>query len=119
MKFFIETYGCQMNIADSELIASILIEAGHQEVEQIEKADLLIFNTCSVRAHAENRVLGRIQSEKSRKKTNPSLKIGVVGCMAQRIGKELIEENTDIDFVLGVDQYQNLPEIIQEIDNKQ
>ena len=67
MKFFIETYGCQMNIADSELIASILIEAGHQEVEQIEKADLLIFNTCSVRAHAENRVLGKFK-RKSRKR---------------------------------------------------
>ena len=119
MKFYIETYGCQMNIADSELIASILTEAGHQEVYQIEEADLLLFNTCSVRSHAENRVLGRIQSEKFRKKTKPSLKIGVVGCMAQRIGKGLIEEKIDIDFVVGVDQYHNLPEIIQKIDNKQ
>mgnify|MGYP001369152814 FL=1 len=79
MKFYIETYGCQMNVADSELIASILTKAGHQKVTQIGEAELLLFNTCSVRSHAEERVLGRIQSEGHRKKDNPQLKIGVVG----------------------------------------
>lgn len=81
MKFYIETYGCQMNVAD-KLIAGILTSAGHQEVNQISEADLILFNTCSVRAHAEERVLGRIQSEMHRKKENPHLQIGVVGCMA-------------------------------------
>ncbi|MEN6445782.1 MAG: tRNA (N6-isopentenyl adenosine(37)-C2)-methylthiotransferase MiaB [Candidatus Cloacimonas sp.] len=114
MKFYIETYGCQMNVADSELIAAILTEAGHKEANQIEDADLLLFNTCSVRAHAENRVLGRIRSESSRKKDNPNLKIGVVGCMAQRIGKELIDNYLTMDFVVGVDQYANLPDIIEK-----
>ena len=113
MKFYIETYGCQMNVADSELIASILTKAGHQKVTQIGEAELLLFNTCSVRSHAEERVLGRIQSEGHRKKDNPQLKIGVVGCMAQRLGQELKRENQVVDFIIGVDQYKNLPEILQ------
>ena len=112
MKFYIETYGCQMNVADSELIASILTSAGHQEVNQISEADLILFNTCSVRAHAEERVLGRIQSEMHRKKENLHLQIGVVGCMAQRLGKEINKNNLAVDFIVGVDQYQNLPKII-------
>ena len=114
MKFYIETYGCQMNVADSELIASILTKAGHQEVHQISKADLLLFNTCSVRGHAEERVLGRIQSENHRKKENPNLKIGVVGCMAQRLGEEINKDKLTVDFVIGVDQYQHLTEILNE-----
>ncbi len=113
MKFYIETYGCQMNVADSELIAGILTKAGHQEVTQIGEAELLLFNTCSVRSHAEERVLGRIQSEGFRKKDNPYLKIGVVGCMAQRMGQELKQDHQVVDFIVGVDQYLNLPEILQ------
>jgi tRNA-2-methylthio-N6-dimethylallyladenosine synthase len=113
MKFYIETYGCQMNIADSELISTILIEAGHQLVNNIDEADLIIFNTCSVREHAENRVLGRIASEKYRKTSNPDLKIAVIGCMAQRMGKRLIE-NYSVDYVAGVDQYLDFPKLIQE-----
>ncbi len=113
MKFFVETYGCQMNVADSELVTSILIEAGHQAVSNIGEAEVIIFNTCSVRQHAEDRVLGRISNEISRKKNNPNLKIGVIGCMAQRIGEELVEKNLGIDFVVGVDQYASLPEILE------
>lgn len=113
MKFYVETYGCQMNIADSELVTSILINAGNRAVNNIGEAEVIIFNTCSVRQHAEDRVLGRISNEISRKKSNPNLKIGVIGCMAQRIGEELVEHNLGIDFVVGVDQYENLPEILE------
>jgi len=102
-----------MNIADSELVCSILMEAGHQLVSSIDEAELIIFNTCSVREHAENRVLGRIATEKYRKSINPELKIAVIGCMAQRMGKRLIE-NYGIDYIVGVDKYLELPELIQQ-----
>ncbi len=113
MRFYLETYGCQMNLADSELVSSILIEAGHKLVSNIDEADLIIFNTCSVREHAENRVLGRIATEKFRKSINPELKIAVIGCMAQRMGKRLID-NYGVDYVVGVDQYLDFPKLIYE-----
>lgn len=112
MKFYIETYGCQMNVADSELVITILSTAGHTLVSDINEAELIMFNTCSVRAHAEDRVLGRISNERHRKKANPSLMIGVLGCMAQRIGKRLIDDHLGIDFAIGVDQYDQLPQIL-------
>ena len=112
MNFFIETYGCQMNVSDSELIVSILMQAGYKHVEAIKNADIILFNTCSVRQHAEDRVMGRISNEMKRKKSNKNLLIGVVGCMAQRLGNELHKMNSSIDFVIGVDQYKYLPEII-------
>ncbi len=110
MRFYIETYGCQMNVADSELITSILLQAGMEEAKSLDDAEIILFNTCSVRAHAEQRVLGRVSNELSRKKNKPELKIGLLGCMAQRMGKSLLEKG--IDFVVGVDKYQLLPEII-------
>ncbi|HCX72225.1 MAG TPA: tRNA (N6-isopentenyl adenosine(37)-C2)-methylthiotransferase MiaB [Candidatus Cloacimonas sp.] len=113
---FIETYGCQMNVSDSELVISILENSGYSHTDEIEQADIIIFNTCSVREHAENRVLGRIANELSRKKQNTDLKIGVIGCMAQRMGRNL--NNKDVDFVVGVDQYHKLPQILAELDEK-
>lgn len=120
MKFYIETYGCQMNVADSELVTTILLNNGNEKVETIENAEVIIFNTCSVRQHAEDRVLGRIANELRRKKANPRLRIGVIGCMAQRIGNDLIASNPGVDFVAGVDQYNSLPAIIADsnIDSK-
>lgn len=112
MKYYIETYGCQMNVSDSELVASILNAAGHEASLDIDSADILLFNTCSVREHAEERVLGRISNEKHRKKAKPKLKIVLLGCMAQRIGKRLLEQDTGIDYVVGVDQYRELPSIL-------
>ncbi len=112
MRFYIETYGCQMNIADSELVTTILTNSGYQEAASIDEADIIIFNTCSVRQHAEERVLGRIANEKSRKRTNPGLRIGVIGCMAQRLQDELMEIQDGIDFVVGVDQYSEIPYIL-------
>ncbi len=113
MKFYIETYGCQMNVADSELVTSILIKAGHENCVLIDDADLILFNTCSVRAHAEDRVLGRISNELHRKRIKPHLKLGVLGCMAQRIGEKLKSENLGIDYVIGVDHYDMIPELIE------
>ena len=112
--FFIETYGCQMNVSDSELVTSILINAGWKTAKNIDNADLLLFNTCSVRQHAEDRVLGRIANEKSRKQNKPNLKIGVLGCMAQRMGKRLKEIESGVDYVVGVDQYHLLPFMLEE-----
>ncbi|MDO9576857.1 MAG: tRNA (N6-isopentenyl adenosine(37)-C2)-methylthiotransferase MiaB [Candidatus Cloacimonadales bacterium] len=115
MKIYIETYGCQMNVADSELVTSILDNSNFKIVREIDEADIIIFNTCSVRQHAEDRVLGRISNEMARKQTNKNLKIGVIGCMAQRLGENLQNQNKGIDFVVGVDQYKHLPEIISNI----
>ena len=112
MKVFIETYGCQMNVADSELAASILKDAKIDMVEQIDDADVILFNTCSVRQHAEDRVLGRISNEMSRKREK-DIRIGVMGCMAQRLSMELHKMNTNIDFVIGTDQYRKLPDILR------
>ena len=101
-----------MNLSDSELITTILLEAGYELANSIDETDLLFFNTCSVRSHAEERVLGRISNENSRKQSQKGLKIAVVGCMAQRMGKSLIEKGIGVDFVIGVDQYQDIPAII-------
>ncbi|MCK4655198.1 MAG: tRNA (N6-isopentenyl adenosine(37)-C2)-methylthiotransferase MiaB [Candidatus Cloacimonetes bacterium] len=115
MKVFIETYGCQMNVADSELVASILQNSNFEIAKNINNADIIIFNTCSVRQHAEDRVLGRINNEISRKQSKKDLKIGVIGCMAQRLGNKLNDYNKNIDFVVGTDQYKKLPEIITNL----
>lgn len=117
MKYYIETYGCQMNLSDSELITTILDKAGHSEAEDLDQAELIIFNTCSVRQHAEDRVLGRISCERARKTVNSRLKIAVVGCMAQRMGKSLIEKGIGVDLVVGVDQYLKLPDMIAELED--
>ncbi len=113
-KVYIKTYGCQMNVADSELVSSVLQDAGFALCEDIDRADVIIFNTCSVRQHAEERALGRIANELSRKHDNPDLKVGVIGCMAQRIGERLVKENKGVDFYIGVDQYRNIAPIIEK-----
>lgn len=115
MKFYIETYGCQMNVADSELISSIMINNGFEPASSIEDTNILLFNTCSIRQHAEDRVLGRISNEMSRKLTNNEFYIGVVGCMAQRLEESLFKRKLKIDFVVGVDQYNQIPSIINTI----
>ncbi len=107
-----------MNVADSELVAGILVSAGYQKAESIDSADILIFNSCTVRQHAEDRVLGRITAEGTRKEQNPNMLIGLIGCVAQRKGNELLNEIRSLDFVVGTDQYRNLPEIISACANK-
>lgn len=115
MRVFIETYGCQMNVSDSELVASILENNGHSVTTDIDAADVIIFNTCSVRQRAEDRAMGRINNEMARKKKNRNIKIGVIGCMAQRLGDNLRKQNKAIDFVLGVDQYKKIPQVIEDL----
>jgi len=115
MKIFIETYGCQMNVSDSELVQSILERKNHTVTANIDEADVIIFNTCSVRQRAEDRVMGRINNEMARKKEHKNLKIGVIGCMAQRLGEDLKISNSAIDFVIGVDQYKKLPQILDNL----
>jgi tRNA-2-methylthio-N6-dimethylallyladenosine synthase len=113
-RVFIHTYGCQMNVADSEMVAAILMSAGYQITSDIEEADIIIFNSCTVRQHAEDRVIGRITQESMRKRSNPSLVIGLIGCAAQRVGESLLSEIKGLDFVVGTSQYRNLPKIIEQ-----
>ena len=110
-KLFIETYGCQMNIADSEVIASIMQMDGYVLTDDIANADAIFVNTCSVRDNAEQKVLQRIQYYHTLKKRNPALIIGVLGCMAERVQEELIS-NYKVDVVAGPDAYMDLPNLV-------
>jgi len=110
--YFIETYGCQMNQYDSQIVASILEGEGYRAADDPDNADLILVNTCAVRSHAEKRALGRISVLGRWKKSSPGRKLGVIGCMAQQLGKRLFETNPFIDFIVGPDQYKNLPELI-------
>jgi len=114
-KLHIETYGCQMNIADSEVVASILQMDGFEITEEISEADLILVNTCSVRDNAEQRVLARIQYFQSFRKKQKNLIIGVLGCMAERVKEELIEKHR-VDLVVGPDSYLDLPHLIASVD---
>ena len=113
MKVLIETYGCQMNTADSELIMGILNSAGFESAHSLDEADVIILNTCAVREKAEARILGRLTNLVPFKKLKPGLMIGVVGCMAKHLGESLVEKVRYVDFVAGPDQYRNLPAIIK------
>lgn len=111
LKIYIETYGCQMNINDSEIAASILCAAGHTICKEAKDADIILINTCSVRDNAEQRVLGRIDFFAIEKKKRRDLKVGIMGCMAQRL-KEGLLENKNVDFCVGPDSLRSLPEIV-------
>lgn len=112
MKFHIETYGCQMNIADSELMTGVLLKEGYQPTNELEDADLVLLNTCAIREHAEQRVLGRVSSLNSLKYRNREVLIGVTGCMAQRMGSDLLKKAPYIDLIIGPDGYRHLPQLI-------
>jgi len=111
---YIETYGCQMNLSDSEIIAGIFRDSGYDLTDDISRADVILINTCSVREHAEKRVIGRISSLKPLKDSKPELVLGVVGCMAQRLGKKLIEDHPYVDIVAGPDFYRELPSLVKD-----
>jgi len=102
-----------MNVADSELVTGILKNAGYDQAHSMDSADIIIFNSCTVRQHAEDRVLGRITAESQRKQKRPELLIGLIGCVAQRKGDKLFNEVASLDFVVGTDQYRHLPKIIE------
>lgn len=110
-KLFIETYGCQMNVADSEVVASVMQMAGYEMTEQIEEADAIFVNTCSVRDNAEQRIYGRLQYFQSLRKKKKNLLVGVLGCMAERVREDLIKHH-GVDLVAGPDSYMDLPNLI-------
>lgn len=112
--FTIKTYGCQMNERDSEALACLLEMHGFQEVHQEAEADVMIFNTCSVRDQAERKVLGKVGLMKRLKRERPDLVLGIIGCMAQRRGESLLQELPHLDFVAGTDQLQNVPRLVEE-----
>ena len=114
LNFYIKTYGCQMNERDSEALACLLEARGYRAVEEETAADILLFNTCSVRDQAERKAIGKIGMMKKLKDERPSLVIGVLGCMAQRLGRQILEELPQVDFVAGTDQLQNVPNLIAE-----
>jgi len=114
-KAYIETYGCQMNISDSELMHGILAEGGYATATTPEEADVILVNTCAIRDHAEQRVLGRVGQLQQYRETNPGLVIGVTGCMAQRLGEDLLVKAGGVDLVMGPDAYRALPDAIRSI----
>ncbi|CUS92353.1 tRNA-2-methylthio-N6-dimethylallyladenosine synthase, partial [Candidatus Kryptonium thompsonii] len=113
-KIYIETYGCQMNLADSEIVLGIMKNHGYTLTDDASRADVILVNTCSVREHAEQRVIGRLSSFLRYKKRNPNLVIGVLGCMAERLKKRLIEEENLADIVVGPDEYRKLPQLVND-----
>lgn len=116
---YIETYGCQMNVSDSEVVASILRTHGYSITESMEDADVILVNTCSIRENAETRIWGRLNVFAQQKKKKPSLLIGVLGCMAKRLKDELIEKQKLVDIVVGPDAYRELPILLRAAENGQ
>ena len=113
---YVETYGCQMNISDGELMEGILEGGGYQIVRTPEEADVVLVNTCAIREHAEKRVLGRVSQLNGLKRDRPDLVIGVTGCMAQRMGETLLEGAPYVDLVMGPDGYRGLPETLARLE---
>lgn len=118
-KFYIESYGCQMNFADSEVVASILHENGFGATQHFQEADMIFLNTCSIREKAELTVRKRLTEFRKVKKYNPGLLIGVLGCMAERLKSKFIEEEKLVDIVVGPDAYRSLPGLIEEAESGQ
>ncbi len=112
-KLYIETYGCQMNIADSEVVVSVLQDKGYAITDDIHNADIILVNTCSIRENAEQRVWGRLDVFKQIKKKKPDVTVGVIGCMAERLKEKLIEEEKTVDLVVGPDAYRELPNLLE------
>lgn len=111
-KLFLESYGCQMNFADSEVVASILIDKGYTTTQDYTEADVIFVNTCAIRENAEARVRQRLRDYKKVKKTNKNLLIGVLGCMAERLKHQFLEQEQLVDMVVGPDAYRDLPNLI-------
>ena len=117
--FYIESYGCAMNFADSEVVASILHNNGFGATTEVENASLIFINTCSIREKAEQTVRKRLTEFKKLKKSRPGLLVGVLGCMAERLKEKLVEEEKLVDIVVGPDAYRTLPQLIEEAETGQ
>lgn len=118
-KLFIESYGCQMNFADSEVVASIMLEMGFQTTNDFNEADVIFINTCSIRENAEQRVRKRLTDFKTAKRNKPGMIVGVLGCMAERLKAKFLDEEKLVDIVVGPDAYRDLPNLIQSADDGQ
>ena len=117
-KLFLQTFGCQMNERDSEAVTGILLDRGFETTPVLEEADLIIYNTCSVRDHAEQKVFGRMGYFHKLKEQNPNLVVGIVGCMAQEHGQNFFRKNPDIDLVCGPGNLSQIPDLVEEIQQK-
>ncbi|WP_291148890.1 tRNA (N6-isopentenyl adenosine(37)-C2)-methylthiotransferase MiaB [Flavobacterium sp. UBA7680] len=115
-KLFIESYGCAMNFSDSEVVASILSEGGYNTTSVLEEADLVLVNTCSIRDKAEQTIRKRLEKYNAVKRTNPKMKVGVLGCMAERLKSQFLEEEKIVDLVVGPDAYKDLPNLLAEVE---
>jgi tRNA-2-methylthio-N6-dimethylallyladenosine synthase len=116
-KLFIESYGCQMNLNDSEIVAAILSKEGYNTTHLLEEADLVLVNTCSIREKAEQTIRKRLQQYNHVRKINPNMKIGVMGCMAERLKAKFLEEEKMIDLVVGPDAYRDLPNLVKKVES--
>lgn len=115
-KLFVETYGCQMNVGDTEIVISILQQEGYRYTERIEEADVILINTCSVRDNAEQRIWGRLADLRRYRKAKPSLRVGIIGCMAERLKERLTEGRDAVEIVAGPDAYRDLPRLLREVE---
>ena len=115
-KLYLESYGCQMNFSDSEVVASILKKEGYQTTSQLKEADLILVNTCSIREKAEQTVRNRLTHFQHLKEKNKEVKVGVLGCMAERLKHQFLEEEKIVDIVVGPDAYKDLPNLLREAD---
>ncbi|HVZ40577.1 MAG TPA: tRNA (N6-isopentenyl adenosine(37)-C2)-methylthiotransferase MiaB [Candidatus Kapabacteria bacterium] len=113
-KVYVETYGCQMNEADSEIVLSVMNGTGYEPTQDIAAADVIFLNTCSIRDNAEQRIHGRLTNISYYKKQRPGLVVGLLGCMAERLRKQLLQEGSVVDVVVGPDQYRALPDLVEE-----
>lgn len=114
-KVYIETYGCQMNFSDTEIVLSVLNDFGYAESGSVENSDVILLNTCSIRENAEKKVYSRLEDLKFLKKKNPNLIIGILGCMAERLRKDLIEKKKIVDLIVGPDEYRKVPYLIENL----
>ena len=113
-KLFIETYGCQMNVGDTEIVVSLMQREGYVYTDRIGEADVILINTCSIRDNAEQRIWGRLAEMKRYRRANPGLVVGVIGCMAERLKEKLVEGPYGVDVVAGPDAYRDLPRLVRE-----
>ena len=116
-KLYLESYGCQMNFSDSEIVASILADEGYNTTQVLEDADLVLVNTCSIRDKAEQTVRKRLEKYNAVKKINPGMKVGVLGCMAERLKEKFLVEEKIVDMVVGPDAYKDLPNLLKEVED--
>ena len=116
-KFYIESYGCQMNFADSEVVSSIISNEGYKSTKNFKEADLILLNTCSIREKAETTVRNRLKDFSKLKIINKNLKVGVLGCMAERLKNKFLDQEKIVDLVVGPDAYRDIPNLLEDIND--